>query len=1267
MKLNLLFVLLVCLSVATFGTSTIQAKRRLHLRTNGIFKKKDKKTEEKRTEEKVEKEIKELTLTRDKAQETARQANVDIEKLEGELFIIANDIDGTGKSEKSPVITMVKNKMYNKICKSGGGGLPNITCSRTAKPCTLKDKCLFEEDFGVYPQLYASTCVQVDLAMPYLSSIHLHTGLNLEYTSSTECFKWKKKGDPCTHSITGTFGIGMELQDPVTHSSFGSVVYQGSLDISSDDIQPCMFNVTSGMPSFSWECGYWRLFKAYMVNTFTRGGLFKSKQFTREMFKRVTRTKAELNTEKNKAEADNELLTLVTQLSNTGVTQQVPFAPQMHPLYRIGRVYNLIYFGHYKKMLEDLGKLGQLPRHPFIRNYKKYKKNPEKIKPDFIKIEDTLPKGEDEDGVSKEDSYYNTLKDIGGLVNYEKVKLKMLNNAVEKENAWKKEKDLSKLMSIKTELSKKVHRMQILFLWYTRYLLDTAVMTKFGENIERKTTKGEVAKKFGWTGTNKIGLNKAHKTMSMEHCSSLNVYYNGVIRNQVGKDSGYGAENAGKDYTFRGRPQFLCTMAKDISSLPYDDYKHHNRKECKLDLKAEACKGKNKYGCKVCLKNAEGKKEEVLQCNRILVTQTKYEEKMGKDGLVKECALLSDDGSISSNHSTSLFFNDETKEMVYQIPLASANMFPYLTKLSVETMRKYRNLRSEVEKNGYKFGQMKQALDIWTNFEKNVKSSIETISTDFTKNFGVMKAKEVDKVCESYPAGTCTKAESYDKIITGKALKITQEHIDKIDKAAADVEGQFQQAAEDLKYPEVIKYTTSHALSATLWGGTAGFCTPDGNQVQVTYPYSKSGVYDPKNHGNNAVFEGTEAGIEVLYRPNPAVPLYMGISKIVTTEAPFLELSLKYTPVTEWGANKVTLPKSPMPNLQFFQDAFLSPKVFENLEYLIYTVMPMYEKVLGSCGGNAHKPLKMVTRGLLAAEIKKLYGYNIKSPTQMFKKIMEARSTAPTDLGDKYRGDSFSNTPAMSIDLKWKVYCGGTAGLASYFGNGKGIKSMSRPRLTLNFLNVNEWVRGIPGSNMKIKPMLGLGISLDMGALFNSVARMSSLYFEQAENSQSVALDLNTGNEIVTDLRSKRCKECCKHIRPMFVNGAKAPSCTAGNADEREECKFVKSDINDFLSTTRVKNADGKRVKLEEILQNGVKNNAELRKIGALAEAKCIGVEIEYCAAALTCRSMGLACAQEGSAGFADGGAKDVGAAEKLKTMDEIETKKGWGFKLFRL
>ena len=75
--------------------------------------------------------------------------------------------------------------------------------------------------------------------------------------------------------------------------------------------------------------------------------------------------------------------------------------------------------------------------------------------------------------------------------------------------------------------------------------------------------------------------------------------------------------------------------------------------------------------------------------------------------------------------------------------------------------------------------------------------------------------------------------------------------------------------------------------------------------------------------------------------------------------------------------------------------------------------MPMYEKVLGSCGGNAHKPLKMVTRGLLAAEIKKLYGYNIKSPTQMFKKIMEARSTAPTDLGDKYRGDSFSNTPAM--------------------------------------------------------------------------------------------------------------------------------------------------------------------------------------------------------------------------------------------------------------
>ena len=153
----------------------------------------------------------------------------------------------------------------------------------------------------------------------------------------------------------------------------------------------------------------------------------------------------------------------------------------------------------------------------------------------------------------------------------------------------------------------------------------------------------------------------------------------------------------------------------------------------------------------------------------------------------------------------------------------------------------------------------------------------------------------------------------------------------------------------------------------------------------------------------------------------------------------------------------------------------------------------------------------------------------------------------------------------------------------------------------------------------------------------------------------------------MTDLRSKRCKECCKHIRPMFVNGAKAPSCTAGNADEREECKFVKSDINDFLSTTRVKNADGKRVKLEEILQNGVKNNAELRKIGALAEAKCIGVEIEYCAAALTCRSMGLACAQEGSAGFADGGAKDVGAAEKLKTMDEIETKKGWGFKLFRL
>ena len=85
-----------------------------------------------------------------------------------------------------------------------------------------------------------------------------------------------------------------------------------------------------------------------------------------------------------------------------------------------------------------------------------------------------------------------------------------------------------------------------------------------------------------------------------------------------GEKTGFGAGNVGgkflkdyyfhgEDHRFRGRPRFMCTMAKDISSLNgpnHKGYKHFPRKTCELDMTHPSCTGDGANGCTEC-KNSQ--------------------------------------------------------------------------------------------------------------------------------------------------------------------------------------------------------------------------------------------------------------------------------------------------------------------------------------------------------------------------------------------------------------------------------------------------------------------------------------------------------------------------------------------------------------------------------------------------------------------------------------------------------------------------------------
>jgi hypothetical protein len=1163
---------------------------------------------------------------------------------------LANACEAVYDTVKNQVLERCEEKSN---AKAEGEEKSDAQCAAKGEVIPADDGFFASSGLGnTNSKILSTACVQVSIPLgPTANLLVAEAGLNFAFERTMDCYFWERDGDKCKHKATGDFAVGIELKMPGAKHGFANVFWQGSVELASDNIKPCQGKDFKFWNATSWECGHFQMLKRFFQYAYTNGGLFESREFTRAAFKHMTRTKGELKAERNKIQADQELLVLVEQLSGTKKDELVPFPPQMHPMYRIGRVYNFLFEAYYKPMLLEAGMSKKRARHPIILNYKKFKASNYKYdNATLLTVEMTIPDVMGVKGVSKEDSTMNYMAGDGGRINFHEYKEDMKKAA----QAAEKSKDPNKGINMK----ERVRRLQLLFVWYARYMLDTAIIMNFGENMERKTTSGKAAKILSGgasTGTNKIALDQKHKTMTMEHCSSLNVQYSGAVPHKLGEKTGFGVGNVGgdhlkdyyfhgEDHTFRGRPRFMCTMAKDISSLNgpnHKGYKHFPRKTCELDMTHSSCTGDGANGCRECKEDEHGKPKRILQCNRLLATSIKYKEELGDDGVIKTCTV-----GGSELYHPNMIWDEENGELLWEIPLASANMFPHLTKLAVDAMREFRGLRQHLRVFGYKKGDFLKATGIWEKFADKVVGDIETITNDFRQNFGVLDSKAASELCKDWPKGDktkdhCTKEQSFDKIITGDALRITQGYIDKIDKYTASVEATLETMRKTNIVTEKIECGVTQVLGATF-GGFVGFCTADGNVLQVNFARGFSGTLD--NTKKVKMFGEASNSVQVVTVPFSGIKI--GFAKTYG-ETPSLTLSLGITPVSKL---KGTLSGSNMvENVNHFKNAVTS-----TTDWIIRFIIPMFANHMATCMAHSTSAVKVMDRASLVLLGEQFLEMALRENANPNSVLGQFKSRKEED----YIHDKFTYAPnqiLFGFNFNWKVKCGQGLTLAEY------------PTLTAKLANTQEMHFGLGRIGAKVSPVVSLGMIMDMGKILNSVMKGGKQFYNRAlgksdkqedkaaaaaaaadDDDEEVGMVADKPDKVADksdkvadepedfkDKRTVRCVECGKHMDPIFSKGKRRDCKDIQDADEQEECAFVLSDINDFLATTGNKNPG---LTVVNLVKNGLQNNNKVKDLKERAEKECkeaLGDKAgPYCRQSKICRSIGLSCALPGSFGY---------------------------------
>jgi len=199
-----------------------------------------------------------------------------------------------------------------------------------------------------------------------------------------------------------------------------------------------------------------------------------------------------------------------------------------------------------------------------------------------------------------------------------------------------------------------------------------------------------------------------------------------------------------------------------------------------------------------------------------------------------------------------------------------------------------------------------------------------------------------------------------------------------------------------------------------------------------------------------------------------------------------------------------------------------------------------------------------------------------------------------------------------------------------------------------------EWTFGVQSIGV-VKPVVGVGAVVDVGARLNSALRPS----DKSESARKLEKEVSKLAAPVEDVRSDRCKECAKHVDKLFNAGADDRKCKGLVAAEQEECAFVLADINDYLGTTRVKDKDGKYLTFKAIVQNGITNNDMVLQFKKEAEKECklLGSGANYCRHSFVCRRMGISCAAPGSIGVPDNGDNDDGDVIQYPTIESARSR----------
>jgi hypothetical protein len=1131
-----------------------------------------------------------------------------------------------------------------------------LVCRDEPKDCS-EDTCLFEEDFGPVPELYQTYCMQTTI--PTGEGLSIEIGLNLETTKEVVC----DANTPCKLGVKGTFGLGITFGKIAVGNikfALGSIFYEGSLALSTDEGTTCPTVAEGGKKAVterkSWDCGHYLLVKAYLMARFARGNMFNDPKFTVKMFKQVTQTKAELNAEKHRAEDDAELQGIIDSLvaqkgEDSKDEARLRVKAQMLPLYRVGKVWNTIFDQYWKPLvLEGIlqKKMQRVPRHPFLVNWKDCKKEKNcDTNGIWVKMEDTLP------ALASRDAQYFS-GDKKGVISYIDLRKAVVGNLIDAKNM--KKKDSKKR---KEAVNAGIRQLQILFLWQIRYLLESSIIQFFGDDPYQWT-------EANWFSGETNALNVKQKIMRLDHCSSLNVHFNGRIKRDKGDLAGFGAVPSGdttkQDFRFRGRPRLLCSLAKSISNIDWgseaeNEKRHHPRNDCKIDY--DACKndGVSHNECKRCHEDSYREVDRgtllgnspdghiirsrirKLQCKRALTTAL-------------EC-----DPSDPPEYDPSMFYSGG--EMVYQIPLASANMFPVLTASAVKAMKAFRDVRKD--STSTVTNKVTTAINIWKEWKTSMSQEMDSISDDWADLFKVKKAVEAQQIGGDWDSKSrgCKVSDALS-LIEGKAYRVTSDYVNKIQKASAEYEKKFQEMVDNLRkeFQQKIAYEGSHAISGTFGGSGVGFCTPDSNVFQFSFPAAYRGVYDFKKdglgtNGKGGVAEGSEKMLPMLlFTPLPwfqvswARVLAQDLVDGHMQKSNYHEVMVRFfVPSFDLdggeGGGSACLADckdsdgNPVPADSVetvIDNAVTHSPIYMVAEALVMELIPvLYAPDKSDESSEKEKPdgLKDKLVGYLKRVKEKL-----SSKKQLSKVleggIMQVTKKVAQKRGEKSVMDAVSKTLGASLlqkqmylfleltckkrilnPLKWKL-------------------RLPKCRLTASMLQINDLAFNIGDAGMQA--VVGSGLNIDIGAMVNTVLQYKDTFKKEVPD-ETIVTD-------VDDKRKPRCKECIKQLETLYNTKASSVKC-GGNAEEKDECEYVQFDILDYLDVSR-KKTKSEWLWNSDFLKTALGKNkyvsTQKDRVDSLCKEYLGGdtndQDLHDCGKASMCRHMGISCFTPGALGY---------------------------------